>query len=320
MTTGEHHDKTTQGEVLIREFLRYQRIQNQSRDTSRTCGDVLRPFSRFLENRQKTILTAKCEDVRDYLSSGSQTDRSKARALSCLRSMYTWLILTKRITSDPTEFCRIPRTWNSTPNPLPEQALEEMLKPIPKGAHTPLGKALNLRNEAILSVMYASAIRATENITLRVEEFDRPLGRILVHGKYDRDRTVNIYPAAKAPLLRYIDEARPILALAQRRRNKLGGDISERGPLFLTRSGTMLGRDQLRKIVKRAHPDATPLRLRHSSSSHIVAHGANLEEVKDLLGHTRLGTTRGYVAYLSLQQLRDVLNRYGPHEKDGNNA
>ena len=129
MSSPDPHDETNKDELLVQAFLKYWLVQNKSPDTAKNSAYTLRAFSRFLHDRGKTIVTAARDDVKSYLASlrSRRQDRAIARVLSAIRSIYQWLLIRAQVKSDPTEGVRIPRTWVSEPNPLPEPVVEEMI-------------------------------------------------------------------------------------------------------------------------------------------------------------------------------------------------
>lgn len=306
----DHH----QDEGLVAEFNRYEGMENRSARTRQSGGFILKSLSRFLHGRGKTILTAEREDIQSYLWCGQQKNRTRNTELSRIKSMYKWLRMRNRIKSDPTIFIFVDRDWRSIPAPLSKEEVERLMAAIPKYPRTPLGMALALRDEAYAPVIYASGGRATEVLRLQVDAFDRESGSILVKGKGGKDRTIHLAPPAREKLIKYLDEGRPLLA--KRRAPDEPDDeqvVRGGGYIFLTRRGTASTRDWLLKIIKKSDKNATVHRIRHSTASHLVADGASMEDVQELLGQDKIEVTRGYVQYLSLDRLRAELGKYGPH-------
>jgi integrase/recombinase XerD len=192
--------------------------------------------------------------------------------------------------------------------------MERMMAAMPTYPPTPLGIALTLRDQALLSALYASGCRATEMLTLRVDAFDRESGSILVNGKGDKDRAIHLDSATRELLMKYLDDARHLLANPRALQTPEDEHVVRGGGyVFLTRRGTALTRGWLLKIVKRSDKHATVHRIRHSTASHLVVRGASMEDVQELLGQDQIEVTRGYVQYLSLDKLRAELGKYGPH-------
>lgn len=168
---------------------------------------------------------------------------------------------------------------------------------------------LRLRDRALLHVLYASGCRVSEATGLRLTGILPEHGMLRAHGKGNKERLVPIGPPALALVLRYRDEVRP--ALRARARTD-PGDV-----LFLSRTGRPLDRVRVWQIVQRAARDAglrvacSPHALRHSFATHLVAGGADLRSVQEMLGHASLATTQVYT-HVDHERLKAVHARFHP--------
>jgi site-specific recombinase XerD len=171
---------------------------------------------------------------------------------------------------------------------------------------TPLGQ----RDRAILELLYGSGIRLMECVRLDLMDLDLERGTLLVrNGKGKKDRFVPVTGRAHAALVAYLNEARPILT-----------ERCDDGALFVARYGRRLGPLSVRTIVRkraaRVGVSATPHVLRHSCATHLLAGGADVRQVQELLGHKDLETTALYTK-VDTRELGRVLRRCHPRERHG---
>lgn len=238
----------------------------------------------------QTLLKAMPDDVREFLSHLSGhgiSARSRSRKLSALRGFYKWLLLDKRISSDPTEYVEAKSKEKNLPRFLAEPEVTELIGLATPVAATPVARAMELRDLALVEVLYAAGLRAAESVALRVADIDLDLGRLLVRGKGDKERIVPIGRSAVATLRLYLAEGRPVLEKGARSRVL-------RRQAFLSRTGGPLLRQQVWRIVHGLNAKTSPHMLRHSCATHMVEHGADLRSVQTLLGHADISTTQVY--------------------------
>jgi integrase/recombinase XerD len=194
----------------------------------------------------------------------------------------------------------LPRLGRSLPETLSEAEVERLLAaPLPE---TPLG----LRDRAILEVLYASGLRATELVGLRMENLLREERLLRVIGKGNRERVVPVGDKALAATERWLREGRPHLV-----KPRTGGEI------FLGEHGRRLTTARLWQIVGEAARLAGlekriwPHLLRHSFATHLLGHSADLRSIQEMLGHASLATTQGYT-HVDQARLRDIHRRFHP--------
>ncbi|NDY42205.1 site-specific tyrosine recombinase XerD [Dissulfurirhabdus thermomarina] len=242
-------------------------------------------------------------DVLDWQRAGREAGlsaRSAARRLSALRGLYRFLAETGAVTVSPVAAVETPRTGRHLPTVLTVAEVEALLEQ-PR-VETPLG----LRDRALLEILYACGLRATEAVSLRLSRVNREVGYLRVQGKGGKERVVPVGEVALEWLGRYLAEARPVL---------LRGRSSPY--VFLGRGGRPLTRQRLWQVLKahaqgaglagRVHPHV----LRHSFATHLLERGADLRVVQMLLGHSDITTTQIYT-HLDLRHLRAVHRRYHP--------
>lgn len=195
---------------------------------------------------------------------------------------------------DPTAEVDPPRLGRSLPGALTERQVEDLL------AAPDTGEPLGIRDRCLLEVLYATGLRVSELVSLRVDAVSLRQGLVRVIGKGGRERLVPLGEEASHWVRRYLDEARPRL---------LGDRTGE--ALFVTHRGEGLTRQAFWYRIKRyaneagVDPSISPHTLRHSFATHLLNHGADLRAVQMLLGHADLSTTQIYthVARQRLQQL-----------------
>jgi len=306
--------ETARNLPLMKDYQAYLRVEKGLRPlTCEAYLSDLRIFSEFIEGRQGVLLTAAQGDVSAFLENlrdHNIDSRSAARKLSCLRGFYKWLLLDNRIHHDPTVNIESPQAWKVLPKSLAEPEVAEMLERAQRAASHPQARATDLRDSAILELLYAGGLRVSEITALSTGDLALDLGRVQVRGKGDKERIVPLGRTALDALETYLREGRPHLARISSAR-KTGVARPDPSRLFLSLRGMPLTRQWVWHLVKMANSAASPHRLRHSCATHMVEHGADLRSVQLLLGHADISTTQVYT-HLALGRLKDVVRRYHP--------
>lgn len=267
-------------------------------------------FAGFLEKRKRTLLNAQRNHVREFIQQlfGNSVDgRSVGRKLSALRHLYRYLLLDKMVEHDPTLNIDSPKQWKVLPKALARDEMDSMLgrpQPVSKNKDA---DALAVRDHAMLEVLYAAALRASEVVGVKLEDLKLDLGYLLVRGKGDKERIVPLGKGAQDALVVYVKSARPILAKGKS------------SPLvFLGRGGKRLTRQGVWRLVRAASVsggrNASPHMLRHSCATHMVENGADLRTVQIILGHADISTTQVYT-HLALDRLKSVYQKHHPRAK-----
>src|SRR5271163_4069712 len=206
---------------LLREYMTYLRVEKGLRPlTCEAYDSDLKTFAEFLENRHGVLLTATQQDVSaflEHLRTHGIDSRSAARKLSCIRGLYKWLLLDRRIHHDPTVNIESPKAWKVLPKSLAESEVNAMLDVAERAANHPQARGTALRDRAILELLYAGGLRVSEVTSLSVSDLALDSGRVLVRGKGDKERIVPLGVTALEVLSTYLKEGRPHLA---RIRNK----------------------------------------------------------------------------------------------------
>ena len=312
---------------LVHEYMDYLRVEKGVRPA--TCEAYARDLEQFaeqVERRDALLITAAEADVKDFMARlrANHVDaRSVARKLSCLRGLYRWLLLDKRIGHDPTVNIETPASWKVLPKSLAESEVAEMLDRLGAAARTPQTEgggrdaaALALRDSAILELLYAGGLRVGEIVALGEEDLHLDQARAQVRGKGDKERIVPLGRRAVEALDEYMKRGRPSLARAGMQRAEMGPRA-----LFLSNRGHALTRQWVWEMVRAASVSvdgsihrASPHMLRHSCATHMVEHGADLRSVQRLLGHADIATTQVYT-HVAMEHLKRVLREHHPRGK-----
>jgi integrase/recombinase XerD len=299
---------------LLNEYQAYLRVEKGLRPlTCEAYAGDLKTFAEFLEQRHGVLVTSTHQDVAaflEHLRVHSIDSRSAARKLSCLRGFYKWLLLDRRIHHDPTANTESPRTWKVLPKSLAEPEVNEMLERAALAAEHPQARATDLRDRAILELLYAAGLRVSEVTALSTGDVALDSGRLHVLGKGDKERIVPLGRSALEAIETYLREGRPHLERISSSRRFNPGRV-EASWLFLSLRGLPLTRQWVWQLVKAANPGASPHKLRHSCATHMVEHGADLRSVQLMLGHADISTTQVYT-HLALGRLKAVHRAHHP--------
>jgi integrase/recombinase XerD len=275
-----------------------------ARNTLDSYRRDLQQFAGWLEKRSGTdLLVADQALIQDYLA---HKFRSKARAstaarlLSTLKRFYRHALRQNTIRTDPTLRIDTPKLPRPLPKTLTEADVEGLL------AAPALGQPLGLRDRAMLEVLYASGLRVSELVTLKVPQVSRDMGVVRVMGKGSKERLVPLGEEALSWLERYLKEARPAL---------LGGKTSD--ALFVTTRAAVMTRQAFWHLLKRyalqagLHKPISPHTLRHAFATHLLNHGADLRVVQLLLGHADISTTQIYT-HVAQERMKQLHAKHHP--------
>ena len=312
-------------------FLDYLRIEKGlARLSINAYTTDIRQFAEFLEKRRRLLLSARRTDVREFLQqlfSNRVDGRSVGRKLSALRHLYRYLLLDKRIDSDPTLNIESPRQWKVLPKSLAQDEIATTLAAPMKSLSESRknrkdSEALASRDRAMLELLYAGALRVSEVVSATLEDLKLEAGYMLVRGKGDKERIVPLGRPAQDALSAYLSSGRPTLLamLAPKARQNLAAAVQTRNSplLFVGRGGKKLTRQRIWQMVGQASAasgrHASPHMLRHSAATHMVENGADLRTVQTILGHADISTTQVYT-HLALDRLRTVYQKHHPRAK-----
>ncbi len=271
-----------------------------SENTRASYRSDLHLFARWLQPHGVALGAAAEADIRSYLAARRLNPRSQARLLSALRQFYRHLNADRQREDDPTARLDSPRMGLRLPKTLTEGDVERLLN-APE-----ITNSLGLRDRAMLELMYASGLRVSELVQLKLTSADLRRGVVQVLGKGGRERLVPMGEIALDWIQRYLRDARPELA-----------DHSLADGLFLSRLGAPMTRHNFWQRLKHYAGNAgirvpiSPHSLRHAFATHLLEHGADLRAVQSLLGHADLSTTQIYT-HVTRARLRELHARHHP--------
>lgn len=289
----------------LKDFLTYLKLErNLAKNTLEAYESDLSRYIEFLENRKlsdwnkvnQTAMVSYLGELRKHYDSAS----SVARNLSAMRMFHRFLLREDFVEFDITELLDSPKIPRYLPKVMSRELVFQLLDSIP--AETPL----DFRDQAMFEMMYASGLRVSEVVNLKLLDFNEPERYLNVFGKGQKVRLVPIGEIATEKLWNYIYKSRDTL-----RKNKQTDFI------FLNRLGTHLTRNGIAKILKLRLNKAgifqkfSPHSLRHSFATHLLEGGADLRIVQELLGHVDVSTTQIYT-HLSREHLAEVHKTFHP--------
>jgi integrase/recombinase XerD len=296
-------------ESLVLDFLSYLELERGlSRNTLDAYRTDLLQYGEFLAGRHLDALEAGPADIGEFLAGLATGDNGRPacssatvhRKAACLRSFYKQLRRDELIGDDPTAALSAPRRAKKLPQVLNYSEVQKLLA-APRG-----DEPTALRDRALLEVMYACGLRASETIGLELGDVDLHEGFLRARGKGNKERLVPLGRKAIAAISVYLRSARP----------KLVGERHE-ARLFVNFRGGQLSRQGLYKIVQRNAREAglagqlSPHTLRHSFATHLLAGGCDLRAVQEMLGHADISTTQMYT-HLSGEHLKDAYFKAHP--------
>lgn len=286
---------------IIAAYRTYIRLEKNLSDNS--VEAYIRDITVF-ENfilRQYDVLPA---DVEPYmverflvhLFESKHSKSSQARVLSGVRSFYNYLLVTDKIDSSPLEFISAPKSSRHLPDVLTVSEVERLIGSVDTST------AQGRRNRAMLEMLYSCGLRVSELISLTLPDLFFGEGYIRVTGKGSKQRFVPIGERAKQLVLLYLED----------RGEQLSKGKSGSATLFLSNRGSSLSRVMVFNIIRRAAQDAgidkniSPHTLRHSFATHLLAGGAGIRQVQQMLGHSSITTTEIYT-HLDIDHLREAI-------------
>ncbi len=295
-------------DLAIQQFLDHLRVERElSVATVEAYGRDLSAFARFVVSRGiQEVDAVRTLDVLEYLAaltSQGLSARSQARALVAQRQLFRFLRVERLCASNPTEEVDLPRFGRKLPVFLTLDEVDRLLATPDRSS--PRG----LRDLAMLETLYATGLRVSELVQLRLSDVSLEAGYLIAFGKGKKQRIVPLGEPAVASIHAYLESGRPHFLRA--------GTPAGANALFLTRLGRPMTRQGFWKILAATARAAgirkpiSPHKLRHSFATHLVERGADLRAVQAMLGHADIGTTEIYT-HLSRAHLRTVYDKFHP--------
>ena len=276
--------------------------KRQSQNTVESYRRDVSRFAKYLSNTQ--LGGAKTSDVRSFLvflrNEEGLAPSSVARCLSSLKSFYNFLYVESLISENPIETIASPRPWRKLPNVMSMQEVDALI------AAPDINTLAGVRDLAMLELMYATGLRVSELVSLKMSAVNLEVGYLRTLGKGAKERIVPIGDIAKSTIENYFINARPLFQKKY---------TSE--DLFLTRFGNAMTRQGFWKILKKYSIKAkivgivSPHALRHAFATHLLERGADLRSVQKMLGHADISSTQIYTHVLR-ERMREVHERFHP--------
>lgn len=273
-------------------------------NTRLAYGRDLRRFLEFLARGRRRLERLTARDIEEFLRAGKDAGlsvASVARALAAVRMFCRYLVLQNVLARDVSAILESPKKWNRLPTVLDDPAARTLI-----GAPQADSDAHGSRDRAILALLYATGMRAAEVAHLAVRDVNFPLGIVRVLGKGGKERIVPVALQAAEAVGDYLTHHRPAMVTTA---------SGER--LFLSRSGRALAREDIfrivRKYVRRSalRGRVSPHTLRHCFATQLLAAGADLRAVQEMLGHADIASTQVYT-HVDSARLKAVHRRYHP--------
>ncbi|WP_188453736.1 site-specific tyrosine recombinase XerD [Virgibacillus oceani] len=289
----------------LTDFLHYLQVERGLSDN--TLKSYNRDLSKYLNYIEKVIQKTTWNNVVRsdiigflfMLKDDGKAAATIARTISSIRLFHRFLINEQLVDRDASLHIETPKKERKLPDTLSTKDVESLLA---ISGNSPL----HIRNKAMLELLYATGLRVTELISLKVSDLHLTMGFIRCFGKGSKERIVPLGDVAKKAVEDYLQYARENLL-------KNGAEDT----LFVNRHGTALTRQGFWKILKLIAKDAgikkriTPHTLRHSFATHLLENGADLRSVQEMLGHSDISTTQIYT-HVSKTRLKDVYTSFHP--------
>lgn len=292
-------------EELIEQFLNYLLVERGlAKNTVSSYRIDLLKFSGFMKGRHiDSMEDVRKEDLVKYLmhlKDSGLAANSISRSLAALKTFYKFLVNESVVKENTAGILESPRLWKKLPNTLDINEVDKLI-----GAPNARNWR-GARDRASLELLYATGMRVSELVNLKIPNLNLDMGFVRCIGKGSKERIIPLGRSAKDALQKYLDKSRGRLV-------KHSGDDS----LFLTRLGRKMSRQSFWKMIKSyarqagIKKDISPHILRHSFATHLLEKGADLRIVQEMLGHSDISTTQIYT-HIDKERLKSIHHKYHP--------
>jgi integrase/recombinase XerD len=287
---------------LIEKFIETMRVEKGLSDnTLQSYSSDLNILNKYLSQKEKGLLSVDRDDLVDLLAElkdAERSDKSISRFISSVRGFYRFALAEGFLKHDPTAYLESRKAWQTLPRFLTQGEVDKLLE------QPDLTTDAGFRDRTMLEVLYASGLRVSELINLKVSDLDLESGALSCFGKGSKQRRVPIGHSAIAHLEKYMIP----------RFRLLGEKRSER--LFVEKGGRPVTRQKFWKIITGYGEAAglghvTPHMLRHSFATTLLENGADLRSVQLMLGHADISTTQIYT-HVTSERLKSTYNQFHP--------
>jgi len=290
---------------FIDEFVNYLSVERGlSPNTLLAYRRDLAKYTLYLEKKSVGQPNSVSRDmVTGYMFSQKErglSTTSICRSLAAIKMFHRFLVRERLAVEDPTSLVETPKLWKRVPEVLTTNEVESMIR-------ASQGRSWqNIRDNAILELFYASGMRVSELVNLKLEHINLGVGYVRCLGKGRKERIIPVGKRAQEAIKRYCEQAR----------NKLLKS-NPHSFLFISRLGQKMSRQSVWKIIKRYAKKANikrpikPHTLRHSFATHLLERGADLRSVQEMLGHSDISTTQIYT-HVDKERLKAIHKQFHP--------
>jgi integrase/recombinase XerD len=287
---------------LIEDFITTIRVEKGlSNNTIQSYRSDLSILCEFLDKKEKNLLTAERDDLIDLLAhmkDEGRSDASIARLMSTLRGFFKFALTEKFLNRDPTAYMSTRKAWQTLPRFLTQEEVDKLLE------QPDLNDDIGIRDRAMIELLYATGLRVSELVSLRIADIELEVGTLSCFGKGSKQRRIPIGRSSIHFLKNYF-------AVRQR---LLNGERSD--TLFVEPKGNPISRQKFWKIITGYGESAglghvTPHMLRHSFATALIENGADLRSVQMMLGHSDINTTQVYT-HVTNERLKSAYKQFHP--------
>ncbi len=293
---------------LLSEFINYIEVEKGLlKNTKMAYQRDLSHYLQYLEENHKTVTGIMHSDLMEFLLIKKRylSPSSLARLITSIKMFHRFLVSDNYCENDPTQNLDSPHLGLRLPKVLTFHEVEALLNAPDSSTHT------GIRDKAMLELLYATGMRVSEIVNLKLENVNLELGYLRCTGKRDKERIVPIGSEAIKFIKLYLEKVRSSHKALSRQ------SVRQPNILFLNPSGRKFSRVGFWKIIKKyaalseINKQITPHTLRHSFATHLLERGADLRSIQEMLGHENISSTQIYT-HLSRERLKDLHKKFHP--------
>lgn len=290
---------------LIEAFLNYLSVERGlSNNTIISYREDLNSYLDFMIGQKIEVLSRIAKnDIVNFMLAQKQkgiSANSIARRLAAIRMFHRFLARERILKTDPTTLIDSPRLWKKIPDTLSLNEVEALI------SQPDIREKQGIRDKAMLETLYATGMRVSEAVNLKIDNVNLDVGFLRCIGKGNKERVIPLGKKAIAGIKRYLEVSRP--GILKNRQSEF---------LFLNRFGKKISRQSLWKLLKKYARQARikkaikPHILRHSFATHLLERGADLRSVQEMLGHSNISTTQIYT-HINKDRLKSIHRMFHP--------
>lgn len=284
--------------LIVDEFIEYLRSRQASANTVASYERDIVQFNNYFENKGKKIFDLTSEDMEDYIAymkSQGKSNSTISRTNASIKALYKYLLSKKFVEENITNDVSTPKVDRKDPTILTKDEIEKLLE------QPDLTDLKGQRDKAMLEILYATGIRVTELISLRIEDVNLPNAYVKVKKK-NSERHIHLGNYALKCIASYIENIRSLLIKSEDEKS-----------LFINTNGQKMTRQGFWKILKQYKEEAkidkelTPHTIRHSFAIHMLQNGTEVKALQEILGHTDVASTLMYTQMLGMNSKGDTI-------------